>query len=331
MIPNAVYIVRMNEFLAHWAECNTKLPPATPLLVRLPETNTLVTRAQFETMRNNLQTQQGVVQSRLGSLQLVRGSILTQKTTLLGLFNDFTTRLDANFRNTNVYRLRPYAPGINYGQSTFSSALGDALVCWTEVNAGPAPAGVTLPLVLPDGTTKDSFASGVSSLQFNYADEKSKGAKVTLERGNRNDLQVTAYEVMKAYRETVPDKLAAFPVLVESMPRLSPLPGHTPQAVNASAVFEAPDASKVVYDASTDAMLQSYELRGNVGDEYSDEDAIVIATNGPGAAREFVTPFGLNQPGAEVALKVFVILTTGNEAGSAVLLVQRPLALPLAA
>ena len=54
------------------------------------------------------------------------------------------------------------------------------------------------------------------------------------------------------------------------------------------------------------------------------EDVVVIATNAPDDAREFVTTFGLNQPGAEIALKVFVILTTGNEAGSAAMLVERP-------
>ena len=65
--------------------------------------------------------------------------------------------------------------------------------------------------------------------------------------------------------------------------------------------------------------------------DYSDEDAVVIATNEPGAPREFVTPFGLNQPGVHVALKVFVILTTGNEAGSAAMFVQRSVSVPLAA
>lgn len=67
---------------------------------------------------------------------------------------------------------------------------------------------------------------------------------------------------------------------------------------------------------------------GNVGEEFSDEDAIVIATNVP---REFVTPFGLNQPGAQVALKVYVILSTGNEAGCGAMFVQRPASLPMAA
>ena len=57
----------------------------------------------------------------------------------------------------------------------------------------------------------------------------------------------------------------------------------------------------------------------------------VIATNAPGAPQEFVVPFGLNQPGAKVALKVYVILNTGNEAGSAAMFVERPVSLPLAA
>ena len=68
-----------------------------------------------------------------------------------------------------------------------------------------------------------------------------------------------------------------------------------------------------------------------MGDHYSDEDAIVIATNLPGDPREFVTTFGLTQPGAEIALKVFVVLTTGNEAGSAAMLVDRPASVQLLA
>ena len=43
-----------------------------------------------------------------------------------------------------------------------------------------------------------------------------------------------------------------------------------------------------------------------------------------GATREFVTTFGLALPGARVSLKVFVILDTGNESGSATVVIQRP-------
>jgi hypothetical protein len=61
-----------------------------------------------------------------------------------------------------------------------------------------------------------------------------------------------------------------------------------------------------------------------VGDRYDENDAVVIATNAPNEPREFVTTFGLNQPGAEIALKVFVVLSTGSEAGSAPMVVERP-------
>jgi hypothetical protein len=58
---------------------------------------------------------------------------------------------------------------------------------------------------------------------------------------------------------------------------------------------------------------------------------VVIATNAPGAPGEFITPFGLNQPGAKIVLKVYVVLTTGNEAGSAAMFVERPASVQLAA
>jgi hypothetical protein len=43
-----------------------------------------------------------------------------------------------------------------------------------------------------------------------------------------------------------------------------------------------------------------------------------------GHPQEFLTGFGLTQPGTEASFKVYVILTTGNEAGSAPMTVERP-------
>ena len=61
-----------------------------------------------------------------------------------------------------------------------------------------------------------------------------------------------------------------------------------------------------------------------MGDHYDDDDAVVVATNAPGVPREFVTTFGRTQPGAQIALKVFVVLNSGNEAGSAAVELERP-------
>ncbi len=324
------YIPTADLFLSHWSQCLLAYAPKI-LSVRLPD-NTTVTRAQFVSVRDALQAQQITVQARLTDQYIARGAIEIQKAALLVQFNLFTSLVDGYFQNTDFFAARPLAPSQGFGQLTFSSPLFDAMSLWEKINAGPAPAGVTLPLVLADGTTKGAFASAVSALQFAYTHERDMAQNVTLARSARNRIQDRAYDIMKAYRESVPGIMANFPDLVETLPRLTPLPGHTPAAVNASAVLEGTNQSKVVYDASSEATLESYQLRGNVGDEYSDEDAIVIATNVPGTAREFVTPFGLNQPGAKVALKVYVILTSGNEAGSGVMFVERPAqALPLAA
>ena len=173
-------------------------------------------------------------------------------------------------------------------------------------------------------TAQGIFATNLSGLAFAYSAEKPKNFALKFARALRDGTQSRAYEILVGYREAAAGRLSPFPELLETRPRITPLPGHTPERVNASAVWEAPDKAKVVYEASPDAGLHSYQLRGNVGDEYSDEDAVVIATNAPGAPREFVTPFGLGLPGARGALKVYVILTTGNEAGSAALFVTRP-------
>lgn len=322
----STWLPTIDSFGAHWQQCLTAAAPKV-ILIRLPD-NTTVTRAQFLAKRDALQAQQITVQSRLNDQLIARGDIEIQKTALLEKFNLFTGTMDGFYQNTKFYAARPVAPGLTYGQLTFSLPLFDAMTLWEKLNAGPAPAGVTLPLLLPDDdeTAQGTFASMISALQFAYREERNRAQDVLLARSDRDGIQDYEYEVMKAYRESVPTLMAEFPNLVATIPRLTPLPGHTPAAVDATVVFEAPEGFKVVYDASTDPALESYQLRGNVGDDYSDTDAVILGTNAPGAPREFVKTGLLNQPGAKMALKLFVITNTGNEAGSVPMIVQRPLA-----
>ena len=312
----------MDEVAAHWAEVNA----VHALVVRLPEDTTL-TLVQFEGLRGSLQAQQNVVQARLTAQQIARSNINTKKAALLAQFALFTGILDAYFENTDFIDSRPLAPTPTAGQAAFTEPMVDMMALWEEINAGPAPAGVTLPLALADGTVQGGFASAISALQFAYAEERRKGVKVSVSRSKRNRLQGKAQSAIRLYRETVPPLMVNSPELIDSLPRLSPLPGHTPERVNASAMYQAPNQTKIVHDASTDATVSHYELRGNAGDEYNDGDAVVIASHEPGEPMEFVTPFGLTQPGARAAFKVFVVLTTGNESGSAEMVVERPLAL----
>ena len=109
-----------------------------------------------------------------------------------------------------------------------------------------------------------------------------------------------------------------------TLPRLRPEDtGTTPEPVAASAVYVSGATSKTVYAASEAADLREYQLRGVIGDDWDEDDVVTIATNAPGDAREFTVDFGLTQPGTRVALKVYVITTTGRERGSVVMVVER--------
>jgi hypothetical protein len=315
-------------FATHWAEADRRLSPQA-LVVRLPDSDTGVTLAQFITLRDALWTQQFyTVRACRIEEQIIRGGINLAKAALLKQLNLFTTLLDAYFRNTDFHDARPHAPSIGDGQEKFTDPLLDAATLWEKINDGPAPAGVTLPLVLGDGTTQENFSDAVDALIADYRAEKRAAQETTLARAKRNRLQNRAYAIMKAYREAVPVMLVAFPAIVDTLPRLTPLPGHTPAPVEATATLVAPNLIKISHGASTDKTLRAYQLRGNVGDKYDEDDAVVLATHGPGDAREFVTTFGLDQPGVPVAFKVYVILETDNEAGSAALIVQRPAQAP---
>ena len=103
---------------------------------------------------------------------------------------------------------------------------------------------------------------------------------------------------------------------------LSTLPRASAR-VNASAVYVAGATSKTTYDASAAPDLKEYQLRGVIGEEWNEDDAVTIASHRPEDAREFIVDFGLTQPGTSIVLKVYVITEPGRERGSAPLRVER--------
>ncbi len=319
---NASYIPTMNEFLAHWAQVNAAITPE--LTVPAPD-GTGVTFSGFSDLRDSLLAQFQNVIGYLNDKEIARGSIRLQKAKMLAHFNEFNAMLDGYWSATAFINARPYAPSASDGAETFLTPMRDALSLWEKINVAPAPAGVILPLALSDGTNVAVFATEISELQAAYVAEANANQDAVLARSQRDGIMANAKAVMVAYRKIVPARCAQFPALVDTLPAVTPPPGHTPAPVNASAVFQAPDQAKIVYDASPEATLARYELRGNPGEEYDEDDAVTLATHSPTAAREFLTGFGLTQPGTQASYKVFVILATGNEAGSATMTVERPL------
>jgi hypothetical protein len=318
---NASYIPTIDEFIGHWTLVNGSL---TPALVVRNEAGHSSTLAQFSTLRETIRSQALTVVDLLNDQEIARGAIDLKKAQMLAWLTEFNGLLDAYWAGSRFLKARPVPPSETLGEEKFLNPMRDVASLWAKLNADTAPVGLTLPLTLSDGTLQVEFGNAISDLQDAYTAERMAAQAVVLARAQREENKQSAYLTMKAYRLAVPARAKQFPALVETVPKLTPAGGHTPDPVNASAVFQAPDQAKVVYEASEDAALDHYELRGNPGDAYDDDDAVTIEQRQPGDAREFLTGFGLTQPGAHVALKVYVVLNMGNEAGSAAMVVTRP-------
>lgn len=316
---NASYGPTINEFLPHWGDVNAILPPAAPLVLK-----TGLTRAGLVTLRDELLAQLDLVQEELNDVETASAALVLKRQVLLARLNEFNALVDAFFEGTPLQAARPKAPGIGEGEEKFMEPLRDMKSLWAKINAMVAPPGVALPLVLDGGLTLAGFITLLDELKAAFEAVPVAEQDLKIERLKRDAKFKVIYEALRLYRLAVPARLPGNEVLLAALPRLSPEPGSTPDAVSASAVFQAPDEMKVVYDASEEADLKEYQLRGNAGAVFKSEDAVVIATNAKEAPREFVSNFGLTQPGAKVAVSVYVVTNTGNQKGSAPMTVTRP-------
>lgn len=309
---NASYIPTVDEFLGHWINVNNAIVP--PLVLVVNEGS--MERSSFLSIRGALVGADQEIQDKLNDIEIERADIELKKAELLRELNLFTGLMDTYYVGTKFFPARPGAPSITDGRDAFTKPMYDAKSLWLKLNAAPARPGLALPIVLSDGATQAAFTAKISALEAGYLEAASAEQDLRLAREGRSGIQAVAYETMKMYRQAIPTKCAQNPGLVATLPRLSPEPGATPDAVTASSVFEAPDKAKVVHSAITQQGIKKVQLRGHVGTKWDEELATTIAEHAPGAAPEFITTFGLTQPGASVVMKVYVINETDNEAGS---------------
>jgi hypothetical protein len=322
---NGSFIPTANEFLAHWADANAGLGSA-PLL--LPEEPGIIpagfARADLLTLRNSLQSQLDAVQDKLNDLQIASGALDILKTKMYKRLTLFLEVVDGYYANTEFYRARPEAPGIGAGEEKFCAPLRDMKSLWVKLNAAPAPAGVTLPIVLNEGTialpagvVAGLFATDFDLLKAKYEARANAAQAVNLARSARDRSMEKLRAVLVSYRTAAVPRLAGNATLLATLPRVTPQPGHTPDAVAVTAVFVAPDIAQVTHTESDDTDFKEYQLRGT-------EDAVVLATHNVRTPSPFTTQLGLGTPGGAVSLWVYVVTNDGNERASPRAVVHRP-------
>ncbi|MGL4997285.1 MAG: hypothetical protein ACRC6G_14070, partial [Deefgea sp.] len=217
----------------------------------------------------------------------------------------------------------PKVPSDTAGEAKTVSALDDCANLWGMINAAPLP-NFTPPLVLPTGRAVAVFNAALAALKTSYNQYNQAAQSLTVLLAQRNETQDSTYDICRDYRALVLARFAPESALVQSLPRLKPAPGATPEPVVLTAVWDAATGqARLTWTASDNPNLARYSVRYVVGDDYEERLETTLASIPADAPRVLTTATGLATPGAKVAFKVYVILDTENERGSNAVIVTR--------
>jgi hypothetical protein len=314
------YITTIDQFGGHWTAVNAAIDPNVFLPGNYGST-------LFNTDKTNLMAQLDAVEAAINANQLQIALRDMLRASLKERMRQFNQYVRAQFTQSGHANLVPAIPHVTDGEGKWLKAMGDMFNLWTTINAIlPVPPGAPIPLILTGPYTLANFTTDRAALiaAFNAVNVTANDVETAIEQ--RDVLWKGMYDRMKQYRLTVQGRFAKTDALYLSLPSLTPAAGHTPAAVNVSALWDATLQKAVItYSASAEATLQEYELRGSFGGtKYSADNAVVLGNHPAGNVTPFQTDQGLVASGSKVYYKVYVVLTTGNEKGSATVSVTRP-------
>ena len=274
-------------------------------------------RADLITMRTNLTNLHTAIQGQINNVELAAADLKTMKEFLHLRGGQFNAKVRAVLGDSSYAAALPELPTPTDGMGVFVPPLDDILTLWTKINAAVGIPGFTAPLLLLGGYTLAEYTTALVNLKLQFELVAKEQLGVTLKIGDRNALQDIIYPVLKVYRQTVPTNFAANSPLVTSLPRLTPEPGSTPDAVLANGTWNAPTSQgKLTWDESTSPDVVQVEVRWSPGPTYDSANEVVLANLAPAAPREYFTTQGLLANGDESNFKIYVLTNTGNERGS---------------
>lgn len=314
---NASYLSTLDEFIPHWTAANAALGASGPMILA----GSLDVEALTD-MRDALEVQRATIEGLRNDLEGARADIEIAKTALLERLNQFNSALVSLAPDSRWTRMRPKAFSVSEGMGRVVPPLDDVEHLWGDFETD-GPAGP--PLVLAGNHTRAMFAAALAGLKAAYTAQRHAGSALGLARAARDEMQQAIRAALNAYRSGIAARFAEGTPVFETLPRLSPLPGSTPDAVTATGSLDAGTGEITVgWSAVTDASVTQVQVRASAGPDYEDEDATVVATRAPADPPEWTGTFGGGTPGSSVSLKVYVMTATGNERGSNTVTVTVP-------
>ena len=98
--------------------------------------------------------------------------------------------------------------------------------------------------------------------------------------------------------------------------------GHVAVPVEVTARWQD-TAAVIAWQESEEAESDHYELSAMAGEVYESEDEVVLERVSPEGPMRVGTTFGLDEAGATVVVRVYVVLRSGHERGSVPMVVVR--------
>ena len=306
------WLPTIDEFLAHWQQVNDALG-LTPLVL-----SGVYGRSNLVTDRATLAANFADVQSKENLRQTAAGDRDVKRTLVRPKILQFGPAVRGFLPGSRYLLSIPRTPNFGDSPGRWRNAMDDMSSLWTTINANsPAVPGFTPPLVLSGPYAVAAFNTDAASLSTAFTTLETADQNAQLAREQRNQTFEPIFVWLKQYRLVV---VATFPPghpLVDSLPKLTPPPGSTPDPVQASVSWDAGLLkARIVWSASADPELDYYSIRYHPGPRYkASEEQTVGSVPGAGAL-EFLTDFGLPASGSVAWFKVYVVTLTSNEKGS---------------
>ncbi len=308
------YLPTTDEFIAHWTSANAALGAGGPIALA---GGTLV--AGLTSLRATLAGQRTSVESARNEVEGTRADIEILKEELLERMGQFRGKIESLAPASRWVAMLPKAFSISEGMGRVIPPLDSMQDLWTRYETDVA----AFPLM--GGYTLEAFGDDLALLKAHYTTHTQAMNAVGIARGRRNETQDAIYEILKQYRKRIPSEFAEDSAILETLPRLTPLPGSTPPAVELSGAYDPATTQAILaWSAPTDDSITTLEVRGSVGPDYEPEDDVLLATLPATGPHTWTGPFGLDLPGTAVAFKVYTLTAEGNEKGSNAVTVERP-------
>lgn len=318
------YLPLMDLFAASWALADAAAlsGPGASALVVLDG----VDAAGFGALRTELAAKRESVRAAALSVRLEEAGVRLGRAELGLRLGQFIAAVRVWWGRGALARVVPRMPMQTSALDKYLRPVRDALRLWQRMDAGVAPPGVVLPLKLGG---EQVFGRGemqallAAVLAGREAVEEGELA-LTIARTERDAVERRVREVLIAFVAAVPVRLGTGHAVAQSLPRLYPEPGHTPEPVKLSGEWREPEgAARLSWEASGDEKLSHYQIRWCPGEVYNKREESVAGSVGKAEPRVFLTKEGLEGPGMVACYKVYVILETENERGSAPVTLRR--------